>query len=54
MRVERTWFESIEEHEAEDILSNYSMVKGKCVLVLCPNNYLITHCIASINFDGSY
>jgi hypothetical protein len=26
--------ESIEEHEGEDILSNYSVVKGKCVLDL--------------------
>jgi hypothetical protein len=34
MRLERTWFESFEELEGEDILSNYSLVKGKCVLVL--------------------
>jgi hypothetical protein len=34
MRVEGTLFESFEELEGEDILSNYSVVKGKCVLVL--------------------
>jgi hypothetical protein len=28
------WFESIEEHEGEDILSNYYVVKGKCALDL--------------------
>jgi hypothetical protein len=30
MRVEGKLFESFEEHEDEDILSNYTLVKGKC------------------------
>jgi hypothetical protein len=35
MRVEGTWFESFEEQEVEDILSNITtLVKGKCVLIL--------------------
>jgi hypothetical protein len=34
MRVEGMLFESFEEHEDEDILSNYTLVKGKCVLDL--------------------
>jgi hypothetical protein len=34
MRIELMWFECFEELEVEDILSNYSMVKDKCVLVL--------------------
>jgi hypothetical protein len=34
VRVERIWFESLEEYEDEDILSNYSVVKGKCALDL--------------------
>jgi hypothetical protein len=42
MRVERKWFESIEEHEGEDILSNYFVVIGKCVVVLVPVTLLIT------------
>jgi hypothetical protein len=43
---------SFEEKEVK-ILSNYSPVKGKCVLdVLSEVLYLITHCIAWINFDG--
>jgi hypothetical protein len=46
MRVERTWFESIEEHEGEDILSNYSVVKGKCVLVLLSQLFFNHCCIA--------
>jgi hypothetical protein len=34
MRVEGMLFESFEELEGEDILSNYSVVKGKCALDL--------------------
>jgi hypothetical protein len=52
MRVDWTLSQKLEEHEDEDIFSNIStLVKGKCV-VPYPNNYLITHCIACINFDG--
>jgi hypothetical protein len=38
--------EALEECEGEDILSNYSLVKGKCVLDLCPNNFINHYCIA--------
>jgi hypothetical protein len=34
MRIEGTLSEELEECEVEDILSNYFVVKGKCVLVL--------------------
>jgi hypothetical protein len=35
------------------ILSNYSLVKGKCVLdLLSLELYLITHCFDCIDFDG--
>jgi hypothetical protein len=35
------------------ILSNYPLVKGKCVLdLLSQELYLITHCIACISFVG--
>jgi hypothetical protein len=34
MRIEGTLSEELEEREVEDILSNYFVVKGKCVLVL--------------------
>jgi hypothetical protein len=33
MRIEWTLLESFEEQEVEDILSNKSLVKGKCVFV---------------------
>jgi hypothetical protein len=43
MRVKGTLFESFEEQEVEDILSNYFVVKGKCVLVILSQQlYLIT------------
>jgi hypothetical protein len=34
MHIEGTLSEKLEESEVEDILSNYSVDKGKCVLVL--------------------
>jgi hypothetical protein len=34
MRVEWALSEMLEELEVEDILSNYSVIRGKCVLVL--------------------
>jgi hypothetical protein len=27
-------------------------LKASVSMCICPNNYLITHCIACINFDG--
>jgi hypothetical protein len=46
------WFEKLRRARSEDTLSNnITLVKGKCV-VPYPNNYLITHCIVCINFDG--
>jgi hypothetical protein len=52
MRIELTWFESLEEQEVEYLLSsNTTLVTGKCV-VPCPNNYLITHCICLALIDG--
>jgi hypothetical protein len=37
------WFEKFEEQEVEDILSNYSLVKGKCVLDLFVLRIIFNH-----------
>jgi hypothetical protein len=34
MRVDWTLYEKFEELEVKEILSNYAMIKGKCVIVL--------------------
>jgi hypothetical protein len=47
MWVERTWFESIDEHEGEDILSNYPLwLNASVSLIFCPNNFINHYCIA--------